>query len=133
MLLRPTVVVPVLHILLSRICGVLNPPSAEYFRKTREIAFGKKLEELGSESDWVALEEGLGRVKTCLDANGKGKDLLAMGDRITQSDVILASILIWVRRVAGEDSEDWKRIAAFHDGKWAMFLQQFSSYEFVDV
>lgn len=133
MLIRPTVIMPMLNIIVCRICGILNPPSAEYFRKTREVQFGKKLEELGTESDWTALEAGLERVKVCLDANGKGKDLLAMGDKITFADLLLASILIWGRVVTGEDSEDWKRITALHDGKWAKFLEQFTKYEFVDV
>lgn len=128
--LRPTVAGHIRFILVARIWEVLNPPSQEYFRRTREAAFGKKLEEL--KGDWGALEEGLGRIKSCLDANGKGKDLLFMGDRITFADIQLASTLLWVRRIAGEESEDWKKITTMHDGRWAQFMAQFSKYEHVD-
>ena len=133
MLVGPTVLMPVLHIQLPHICGILPPRSAEYFRRTREVAFGKKLEEVPSEGDWVKLEEGLGRVKTCLEENGEGKDMLVMGDQITYADFILAGIFIWVRKTMGEESEAWKRLTALHGGKWLKYLAQFSKYEFVDV
>ena len=91
--------------------------------------FGKKLEELGGESDWQTLESGLARIKTSMEANGPGKDLLLMGDKIVYSDLLLASTLTWARVVAGEESEDWKRITTLHDGTWARYLAQFSQYE----
>lgn len=130
-IIRPTITTPILSILLARIWGVLNPPSQEYFRRTREAAFGKKLEDV--QGDWGALEEGLGRLKSCLDANGEGKNLLFMGDRITYADIQLASMLLWIKVVAGEESEDWTRIVTLHNGTWAKFMAQFSKYEHVDL
>ena len=132
-LLVPSVMVPLLHILLSRINALLNPPSQAYFRGTREALFGKKLEEVGDESDWETLEAGLARIKASLDANGEGKGLLLMGDKITYSDIFLVSLLLWVRVTAGEESDDWKRITTLHDGTWAKYVAQFSPYEFVDL
>lgn len=128
-LVFPSVVVPLLLILVSRISVLLNPRSEKYFRSTREAMFGKKLEELGSESDWQTLENGLMRIKASMEANGPGKDLLLMGDKIVYSDLFLASALTWARVVAGEESEDWKRIAALHGGTWERYLAQFSQYE----
>lgn len=128
-LLVPSVMVPILHILLSRINALLNPPSQTYFRSTREALFGKKLEEVGDESNWETLEGGLAKIKASLDANGEGKSLLLMGDKITYSDVFLVSLLIWVRVIAGEQSDDWKRVSALHDGIWGKYVAQFSQYE----
>ena len=45
-------------ILVAATCASLNPPSAEYFRRTREAMFGKPLEELGTEENWKAFERG---------------------------------------------------------------------------
>ncbi|KIP06684.1 hypothetical protein PHLGIDRAFT_448049 [Phlebiopsis gigantea 11061_1 CR5-6] len=133
MLVLPTVLVPLLHIQLPHVCNILPPRSAEYFRRTREDAFGKKLEEVHSESDWEKLEQGLGKVKTCLEENGEGKDMLVMGDQITHADFVLVGIFIWARKSMGEDSDAWKRLSALHDGKWLKYVGQFAKYEYVDV
>ncbi|GJE98969.1 glutathione S-transferase [Phanerochaete sordida] len=133
MLVRPTILSPILNIVIAPVWQLLNPRSQEYFRETREVAFGKKLEEIASADDWAALEDGLQRVKECLDANGEGKNLLLMGDRICWADIQLASVLIWLRVAVGEESEDWKRLLGLHDGRWAQFMAQFKKYEHVDI
>nr|4LMW_A Chain A, Glutathione transferase [Phanerodontia chrysosporium] len=132
-LARPSVLMPIFNIVVARVWKLLRPRSQEYFRATREQMLGKKLEEIGSEDDWNALESGLARIKSSLEANGAGKDLLLMGDRVTFADLQLASLFIWLRVSAGEESEDWKRFLSLHEGKWAKFMQQFAAYEFVDV
>ncbi|EKM51701.1 uncharacterized protein PHACADRAFT_127502 [Phanerochaete carnosa HHB-10118-sp] len=132
-LVRPTVMNPILHIVVARVWKLLRPKSQEYFRETREVSFGKRLEEIGSEDDWKTLESGLERVKNCLDTNGEGKNLLLMGDRITWADFLLASVLIWLRVAAGEGSEDWRRLVSLHGGRWAEFMEQFAKYEFIDI
>lgn len=130
---RPMVSMPLLQILISRVCGSLNEPSAVYFRKTREEAFGKTLEELNTEEMWQKLEQALERLKGYFEANGAGKDLLLMGDRVSFCDLQIASLLVWARVVAGEDSQDWKRIISFQDGRWVKFMEQFKAYEAVDL
>lgn len=113
-------------------CNALNPPSQKYFRETREKMFGP-LETLATEEKWTALEGALGKLKGFYEANGAGKDLLLAGDRITYSDVQVASLLVWARVVCGEDSALWKKLTALHGGKWAKFLEQFKAYEAVDA
>lgn len=121
------------YIIVDRICSLLNPRSVEYFRRTREEAFGKKLEELASEGDWKKLESELDSLKKCLDANGEGKDLLLMGDKITWADIEIASWLRWMKMVVGEESEDWKRLTTLHGGRWAKIGEQFARYEYIDL
>ena len=128
-----SVLPPLLFIVIGRVCSILNPPSAAYFKRTREAAFGKKLEEIGDERHWEQVERGLEAIGAYLNANGDGKDMLLMGDRITYSDIYIAAIFRWVKMVVGEESEDWKRLMYMHNGKWVRFIAQFSDYEFVDV
>lgn len=130
---RPLISMPLLQILLSRICGSLNEPSAVYFRKTREEAFGKTLEELNTEEMWQKFEQALERLKGYYDANGAGKDLLLMGDRVSFCDLQIASLFVWAKVITGEDSQDWKRIIAFQNGKWVKFMEQFRAYETVEL
>ena len=132
-LIRPTVLSPILNIIVGRTWKLLNPPSQEYFRRTREASFGKRLEDIGGEEYWQALESGLGRIKESLEENGNAKDLLFAGNRITFADIQLASVLVWLRVVCGDDSEDWQRLGSIHDGKWARFMEQFAKFEQVDV
>ncbi|KAI0684281.1 glutathione transferase GTE1 [Cytidiella melzeri] len=131
---RPAILLPTLHILLSRIADGLNPPSSVYFRRTREAQFGK-LEEANTAKAWEDLEKGWDQVKSFLDANGGGKNLSFLGEkgRLTHSDLILGSTLSWAKVIAGEESEDWKRIAGFGDGFCAKILAQFEEYGSIDA
>ncbi|PSR72265.1 hypothetical protein PHLCEN_2v11857 [Hermanssonia centrifuga] len=129
----PTISLPLLKILFHRQCTGLNDPSEKYFRSTREKMFGKKLEDMGGEEEWNKLEPALAKLNGWLSANGPGRDNLLTGDRIIFADIQLASLLIWAKVVCGEDSEDWKRLASLHDGKWKRFLAQFEKYGAVDI
>ena len=92
----------------------------------------KKLEELGGDEDWRSLQDGLGRLDKWLNANGPGKDLLFLGDRVCFCDIQVASLLIWARIICGEDSEDWKRISSWHGGKWKRLVEYFDPHATVD-
>ena len=80
----------------------------------------------------VAAEEGLGKLARWLDANGEGADELFMGDRICFADILVASTLVWAKVAFGEDSDEWKRISAWHGGKWKRVLDRLAKYEVVD-
>ncbi|KAI0089591.1 glutathione transferase GTE1 [Irpex rosettiformis] len=114
----------------------LNPISGEFFRRSREedFYFGK-LENLNTPEAWKALEEGLGQAKIFLEANGEGKALTFFGnkDKLTFSDFQLAAVLKWSKSAWGDNSEEWERIARFHDGFPGKFLEQFNELEVVDL
>ncbi|KAJ3489982.1 hypothetical protein NLI96_g1742 [Meripilus lineatus] len=112
---------------------VLNDESRDYFRRTREVLFGKKLEEvapLGNAVDqWKAAEKGFDTLNTWLSTAG-GSNFFA-GDQIGYADIVVASHLIWARIVLGKDSNEWKTITEWNDGRWAKYLKSFENYETV--
>lgn len=119
--------------IIARTWAVLTPRSQGYYRTTSEAAFGNKLEALGGEAEWKAVEKGLSTVDRWLSANGPGRDELFLGDRVSFCDIQLASSLYWTRLVCGEDSEDWKRIAGLNGGKWKRIVEAFDKYAIVDA
>ena len=119
--------------IVARLNGALSERSQEYFRRTREAELGAVLEKIGGDEYWKSMEDGLGKVQNWLDANGKGKNELFGGDKICYADIQLASILIWARVICGEESDDWKRIAEWHSGRWGRYLEFFDKYASVDA
>lgn len=124
-------------ILIPITCLKLNPASQPYARSTREIRFGKKLEDISPpgqklEEYWKKTQEGFGVVHGWISKNGKGKQFV-MGDTISYADVTIASFLRWARVILGEDSEEWKNIETWHDGRWSSLMAHFQKYEQVIV
>ena len=95
--------------------------------------FGVKLEQLGGEEQWKALQDELAKVAEWLSANGEGKDMLFLGEKVTFADIQLAAALKWGRTITGEDSAEWKRIAGWHGGKWEKLIQFFEKYTAIDA
>lgn len=124
----PTYARPLFQILIARVPGILNPRSAEYFRATREVMFGKRLEEIHAPADWDSLKEAWGQLRGFISENGEEKDMFLGGDLITYCDVQVASMLVWVRAICRPDSEEWKRIAGLDDGFWGKYLERFDKY-----
>ncbi|KAI0675750.1 hypothetical protein C8Q78DRAFT_964604 [Trametes maxima] len=113
----------------------LHPLSEGFFRPAREAVFGK-LEEMAPpgpkrEEHWNGIREGMGTVAQWLDAEGTGKAFF-LGDRIAFADVTVASWLLWIRVLLGEDSKEWGNIARWDEGRWAKFMHFFRPFETVD-
>lgn len=106
----------------------LSPRSLEYLEKSVLLLFGKPANELYSEDNWVALEQGLQKLAGFLSFNGAGRDSLFAGDKVCFVDLQLAGLLLWARIIYGKDGEAWKRICGWHEGKWERFLDQFELY-----
>ncbi|PPR04359.1 hypothetical protein CVT24_013193, partial [Panaeolus cyanescens] len=110
----------------------LNPPSEEYFYRTRSAAFGAPLDSLlptgvEAEQGWAKLKAGLdvidGWYKTT-DAVGP----FLMGDQVGWSDVMLTGYLKWLKIVWGDESEQWRDMATWHDGRWAGLVDNMEKY-----
>jgi len=119
--------------ILPATCFKLNPPSHEYFRRTREAAFGKKMEELvptGEEGavKWAKFQKALGTVDGWYSKNG-GKGPFLLGETPSWADLVVASYLIWFRIIWGEDSQQWKDISAWHGGRWKGLLDSLKKYQ----
>ena len=115
--IRPAIKFP-----LVRVAEVLNERSAEYFLTTRQIHFNQKIEEWSPEGPerekhWSIFEKALATGKAVYDKT-EGKWL--MGNTFSYADILTASGLFWFKRVLRDD--EWKRIAAWHDGHWERLL-----------
>lgn len=90
--------------------GLLNPPSAEYFERTRAERFGKALSELerdsGGEPAWARFAPPLKELAGILKAEGGP---FVLGKEISYADFVIVSFLHFAKRI-GEDIYD--RIAA---------------------
>ena len=75
---------------------------------------------------WKEVKDGFDRINQWLDTNGDGKDELMMGDAVCFADLIIVSILMWAKVGLGEESNEWKSICGWNDGKWKRLSEQFS-------
>ncbi|KAF8960754.1 hypothetical protein BDZ97DRAFT_1281072 [Flammula alnicola] len=117
--------------ILPVVCVNLNPPSEEYFRRTREQEFGMKLEDLvpkgeKADAEWEKYKDGLGTVDVWYAKSG-GPFL--MDDTVSWADFVIAGYVIWLRIVWGEDSQQWKDITSWHDGRWQNLIDNLKKYE----
>ncbi|KAI3611314.1 hypothetical protein WG66_002098 [Moniliophthora roreri] len=103
---------------------ILNPPSYEFFKETREKRFrsitmddfypkGQEKEELWKDN-WAVIDSWLKK-------NPTGD--FVFGETITWADFVLAEWVIWYRILFGVDSEEWKDIASWHDGSTKLYYE----------
>lgn len=41
-----------------------------------------------------------------------------MGTTISFADIVLASYSMWIRKILGEESEEWKDIISWNGSRW---------------
>jgi glutathione S-transferase len=116
--------------------GRLNEASRPYFRRTREAFVGKKLEEfspIGPERDrhWRGIKDGVDVVDGWLAKDSEEGQAYIFGDAPGYADIILASRLMWMKVVFGEDSELWKDVCSWNGGRWERILKSMEKYESV--
>ena len=100
--------------------------SEEYFRRSKELSFGRTLEEMvpvGAErvAQWAKFRDGMSKIDECLGKTDT-KGPFVMGDTISWADFFISSHLIFLKIVWGEDSEEWKDIASWNEGRWKNLL-----------
>ncbi|KAI0312965.1 hypothetical protein OF83DRAFT_1066364 [Amylostereum chailletii] len=105
-----------------------------YFTETPERWIGRPLEQVVPQGAARAeklkeLEQTLITLGKWIDANGKDATFIA-GDDTTPSyaDVDVASILIFAKKVVGEQADVWKTIAGVEEGRWAKYVDAFDKY-----
>ncbi|KAI9058482.1 glutathione transferase FuA class [Trametes sanguinea] len=124
-------------IMIPETAKCLLPRSEAYFRATREVMFGSKLEDIsppGPKRDehWNGVKKALRTFTQWLEADGTDK-LFFLGDKIGYADIIVAGFLVWIRIVLGADSKEWADIKASDGGRWGRFMAAFEKYEAVDA
>jgi len=107
--------------------------SEEYFRRTREHNYGKPLEDIipvGNERIelWAKFREGMNLVDKCM-AKTDAKGPFVMGDTISWADFLLSGGLMWFKILWGEESEEWKEIASWNEGRWDNLLRALGKYQ----
>lgn len=112
---------------------ILNPPSANHFRTTRERWWGKKLEDAKltgkqRKEEWADAEKGLTRIDGWLKKNEENASYV-MGDTITWADIFIVAHLMWFKTVMG-DTQEWQDIVSWNGGRWAAFVKDFESKGF---
>ncbi|KAL6297916.1 hypothetical protein BKA93DRAFT_831138 [Sparassis latifolia] len=125
---------PALPLMLPATNNILNPSSEAFYRRTRESWFGK-LEDWSPpgpirEKHWEELRAALARVAGWMALDDEDKPFF-MGDTICYADITIASILVWMKRVLGPESQEWARVKTWDGGKWGSFMQAFDKYEMV--
>ncbi|KAH7930777.1 hypothetical protein BV22DRAFT_1101502 [Leucogyrophana mollusca] len=97
----------------------LNSRGAEYFARTKPVAYGKQWEDLGStrNEDWAQIKAGLDAVNGWY---GKCDGKWLMGETFSYADIIVATRILWYKRVL--DKEEWKELSTWNEGRWARLL-----------
>ncbi|KAL0577134.1 hypothetical protein V5O48_004848 [Marasmius crinis-equi] len=116
-------------LLLPKIPQVLNPPSADHFTRVREGQLGVSLADVypkDPEAQWKKVEADLAGVAGWFKEE-KGEFL--GGESPVYVDFELAAFLVIFRVILGEQSEDWKTLASFQDGKWGKFIESLKKWE----
>jgi glutathione S-transferase len=110
--------------------NIVNPASKDYFRRTREARFGRKLEEVtpvGGEKEetWKQIRKGFDIIDGWLQKNGGP---YALGEQVSYVDFSLGGYLIWSKIIWGEDSELWQDVLTWSDGRWKKYVENLEKY-----
>jgi len=108
--------------------------SKKYFRESREGWTGTKLENLHAQGEAAAakmkeFEKVLDDTARWIAVNGEGALFLSGTSTPLNADVDVASLLSFIVRCTGPDSELTKVIKSANGGLWAKYLEVFSKWE----
>ncbi|KAF5345756.1 hypothetical protein D9758_011899 [Tetrapyrgos nigripes] len=118
---------PLLPFLLPATLWILNPASDPYFRRKSSVSM-EELSPRGEKktTEWKKIEEGFDMMDQQWFEKG---DSFIMGDTVTFADFALGGYLIWMRVCFGVDSEEWKDVSSWSNGRWGRFLKSLEKYE----
>jgi len=118
-------------VLIPLAMDILDERSKVYFRATRELWYGRKLEDFSPEgyvrdAQWEKIRVGFDQVASRLDKNGGNIDFVAGGNEPTRADLLIVSFLAWIMAVAPE--EGWgQRVGHWNGGRWARLWSRATS------
>ncbi|KAG2147741.1 uncharacterized protein EDB93DRAFT_1240599 [Suillus bovinus] len=107
---------PALKSIFVRTIEVFSPASAKSLIESRTMDIPLPWDE-NYDEDWALLEKGY---NTACEWYQKTHGKWFMGDAFSYADIIVASYLLWFKRVLKED--EWVRISSWNGGKWAQIL-----------
>ena len=98
--------------------------SEEYYRRTKEISLGRPLTvPVGAEKVeiWAKFRDNMSKIDECF-AKTDTKGPFIMGDTISWADFFISAYLMFYKRICGENSEEWKDIVSWNEGRWENLL-----------
>ncbi|KAF9063081.1 hypothetical protein BDP27DRAFT_1335612 [Rhodocollybia butyracea] len=98
--------------------NVVNAPSAEYMTSQYLPKFG-----ISDLATWTLSEEQRNE--------SWEKDKWIMGEEISFADFAVAAVFEAMISALGKDSEDWKRVLSWHDGRWDRMMAELERYRAV--
>jgi glutathione S-transferase len=115
----------------ARIHSQLNTGSQTYFRSTREVLIGGKLEDLrppGPKRDegFKDLKARLDMLSGLLDKSSSGKPFV-MGDTLSFADYVLGGWLLFLKVMI--NPKEWQEVAGWNEGRWARVLTAMEPWE----
>ncbi|KAK0193068.1 hypothetical protein F5146DRAFT_530513 [Armillaria mellea] len=75
---------------------------------------------------WVVTRENLGKMNRWFEGS-VGE--FVMGNEPCFADTAICGFLWFTRTVVGEESEEWKDITSWNDGRWGKYMESFKPYE----
>ncbi|KAH9480873.1 Glutathione S-transferase-like protein ustS [Psilocybe cubensis] len=82
------------------------------------------------EDYWHSFKQGLDQIDTWYARNGD-KGTFLFGDSPSWADIVVASVLVYVKIVFGEASREWREVESWNNGRWKELSGYFSAYETV--
>ncbi|EFI27356.1 hypothetical protein CC1G_14829 [Coprinopsis cinerea okayama7 len=76
---------------------------------------------------WKEVEKVFKDYAKILDQGKVGGDWV-MGERFTFADVVLAAMILWTRSAWGKESEQYKLILGWDNGRWKRYIENVESY-----
>ncbi|PBK91081.1 hypothetical protein ARMGADRAFT_1014299 [Armillaria gallica] len=105
----------------------VNDATAAYFLRVRLGGVAKDAPE-GEEREKLltSAKQNLGKINKWFE--GSEGDFV-MGNEPCFADTAICAFLQFTRTMLGEESEEWKDVASWDDGRWGKYLEIFKPYE----
>ncbi|KAH9480872.1 Glutathione S-transferase-like protein ustS [Psilocybe cubensis] len=111
--------------ILPTVLTKLNPVSSAYMINKHGSSLPTSFAE-----NWKAFKDGLDQVDAWYSKNEK-KGIFLLGDVPSWADIVLASFLVNVRKICGEESDQWREVEWWNGGRWKVHSEYFQNFETV--
>jgi glutathione S-transferase len=104
----------------------MNPPSERFLRNKMPIPM-EEVYPSGEKKviEWEKVEKGFGKMEKWFEK----EDTFICGDTVTFADFSLGGYLMWIKIAFGLESEEWKDVSRWNNGRWGKFLKSLEKYE----
>jgi glutathione S-transferase len=113
-------------VFITRVPSILNPRGAEYFIRTRSEELGEPLAEVEPKGQdrvevWKRVEVAY---RTLYGWLSRSSGPYFMGNTVSFVDIVVYAMAV----VFGEDSQEWRDLSLWNDGRWAEFRKSMEQY-----